>query len=105
MHQDLCQEQTTKIWSAIDLNKLSVATMRLHLAKNTKLLLPFVKQNQFKVFINDEFGVLEVSRLVDNTVKNEKCCITFTRNTKKVMPKKARTFDPCNAKSLPRLCH
>ncbi|PWA48879.1 SKP1/BTB/POZ domain, NPH3 domain protein [Artemisia annua] len=74
VHQDLCQEQKTKIWSAIDLNKLSVATMRLHLAKNTKLL-PSVKQNQFKVFINDDFGV---SRRVDNTVRNEKCCITFS---------------------------
>nr|GEZ60682.1 hypothetical protein [Tanacetum cinerariifolium] len=59
VHQDLCQEQTTKIWSALDLNKLSVATMRLlHLAKSTKLL-PFVKQNQFKVFLNDDFGVLQ----------------------------------------------
>lgn len=100
-HQGLSEEQNKKIWNILDVNKLSVVTS-LDLARNTKFL-PFIRQNQFKIFLNDDFMVQKFSRRVKKTA--EKQGAKVTQNTHKFIPRKLRTFDPFNVKSLPRLCH
>ncbi|XP_024982889.1 BTB/POZ domain-containing protein At3g22104-like [Cynara cardunculus var. scolymus] len=99
MHHGLSEVQNKKIWSVLDVNKLSV--VRTKLKKN----LPFSKQTRFKIFLNDEFVVQKFSRHVKRRTENEKRGAKVAQNTPKFMPGKPRTFDPFNVKSLPRLCH
>ncbi|XP_076920181.1 BTB/POZ domain-containing protein At3g22104-like [Bidens hawaiensis] len=92
----LSEEQTTKLWSVINLNKCSMVKTRLNLSLNENMrLLPFDhKQNRFKGSMNNDYRVLG------------KQGSKVTQDTPKFVPKKSRILvDPCNAKSLPRLCH
>ncbi|KAI3510349.1 hypothetical protein L1887_17273 [Cichorium endivia] len=104
VHQCLSEEQRTTIWSVLDLNKLSLVTTGKHPAGSTKPL-SFLRQNQFKTSLIDDFIVHKFPLYVKNTTNIEKQGAKFTTNTIKFMPKKSRTNYHCNAKSLPRLCH
>ena len=95
----MSEVQNKKIWSVIEVNKLSVVTTKL-----TKSL-PFYKQNQFKILLNDEYVVQKFPRRVKKATENEKPGVKVAQNRQKLMSRKSRTFDPFNVKSLPRLCH
>ncbi|KAI7747909.1 hypothetical protein M8C21_025643 [Ambrosia artemisiifolia] len=91
VHRGLSEEQSAMLWSVLDLNKLSMVRTKLNLTRNgNRRHLPFVKQKRFKECINDDFRVHGKQG---------------SEVTPRLMPKKSRTIDPCNAKSLPRLCH
>ncbi|KAJ0946673.1 putative NPH3 domain-containing protein [Helianthus annuus] len=93
VHGGLSEEQSAKLWSVLDLNKLSMVRTRLNLTRNGNTrLLPFVKQNRFKGRINNDSRVHGKQRS------------KVPQDTPNFKPKKSRTLDPCNAKSLPRLC-
>ncbi|MFS7905234.1 putative BTB/POZ domain, NPH3 domain, NPH3/RPT2-like family protein [Helianthus anomalus] len=93
VHGGLSDQQSAKLWSVLDLNKLSIVRTRLNLTRNGNTrLLPFVKQNQFKGRINNDSRVHGKQRS------------KVPQDTPNFVPKNSRKLDPCNAKSLPRLC-
>ncbi|KAI3682899.1 hypothetical protein L1987_83256 [Smallanthus sonchifolius] len=104
VHRGLSEEHNTKLWSVLDLNKLSsMVKMRLNIAKNGNTrLLHFVKQNHVKGRV---YNGNRVSRRVINTTENKRQGMKASQDTPKFVSKKSRMLDPCNAKSLPRLCH
>ncbi|KAK9057981.1 hypothetical protein SSX86_022821 [Deinandra increscens subsp. villosa] len=103
VHRGISEEQNTKLWSVVDLNKLScMARTGPNLARNGNTrLLPFGKQNKVKWRVYND---IRVSRCVNKT-ENKNKVLRATKDTPKFMPKKSRMLDPFSAKSLPRLCH
>nr|XP_043609058.1 BTB/POZ domain-containing protein At3g22104-like [Erigeron canadensis] len=104
VHRGLSEEQNKKMWSVLDINKLHTATTGRNVAKNTKLL-PFVRQNQFKIFINYDYGAERFSHRKEKTLEDEKRDANIAKKTQKHMSKKLRSLDECSVRSLPRLCH
>ncbi|KAL4562433.1 hypothetical protein LXL04_034636 [Taraxacum kok-saghyz] len=104
VHRGFSEDQCTKIWSVLDFNKLSMLTRGLHVARNTGFL-PFLKQNMFKTLLIKNLVVQKFPQCVKNTRKYDKPPAKITLDARRFMPKRSRMIDPCNAKSLPRLCH
>ncbi|KAD3337927.1 hypothetical protein E3N88_33448 [Mikania micrantha] len=103
-NQGLNEEQSTKLWSVLDLNKLSsMVKTRLKLARNGNTsILAFFKPKQQKGGVHNDLTIETFSRCVINTTENRKQGRIVAP---KFMSKKSRLLDQCSAKSLPRLCH
>ncbi|XP_023734187.1 BTB/POZ domain-containing protein At3g22104 [Lactuca sativa] len=104
VHRGFNEDQCTKIWSILDFNKVSTITSGLHLVRNTNFL-PFLKQNKFKTLLFHDFVFHKFHQYVKNTTKSEKPGAKGVLHARRFTPKRSRIIEPCNVKSLPRLCH